>query len=139
MSRAAVSQFCQRIAKTPDLQNRLESGVKAGAGWDLFVAVGHEQGFDFTAQEATECFEHERKRRAACESAEHAETHILKHTPVLSDEVTDTLIWRRGGADASSARADAMSLNGLRRVALSRDWNIELPNTAADDDESIFS
>ena len=139
MSRAVVSQFCQRIAQAPELQNRLESGVKAGAGWELFVAVGHENGFDFTAQEAAECFEHERQRRAACESSHHAETQILKHTPVLSEEVTDTLIWRRGDADAASARADALSLNGLRRVALSRDWNIELPASAAADDESIFS
>ncbi len=139
MSRAAVSEFCQHIALTSELQNRLESGVKAGAGWDLFVAVGHELGFDFTAQEATECFEHERQRRAACESANHAETHILKHAPVLSDEVTDTLIWRRGDADPSSAREDALSLSGLRRVALSHDWSIELSDDAADDDESIFS
>ena len=138
MSRMAVSQFCQRIAQTSELQNRLESGVKAGSGWELFVAVGHEHGFDFTAQEATECFECERQRRAACESSDHAETHILKHTPVLSDEVTDTLIWRQGDADPST-RADALSLNALRRVALSRDWNIELPDAAAADDESIFS
>ena len=139
MSQAAVVQFCQRIAKTPDLQLRLESGVKSGAGWELIVSVGQEHGFEFSAQDAAECFEQERRRRAARESTEHAETHILKHSPVLDMEMADTQIMKRGDANSPARAADALSLKGLRRVALSHDWNIELSATAAEEDESIFS
>ncbi|MEK6260533.1 MAG: hypothetical protein AABP62_18200 [Planctomycetota bacterium] len=138
MSRAAVVHLCQHIAKTPELQRRLESGVRAGSGWDLIVSVGHEHGFEFTAHEAAECFEHERLRRAARESAGHAETHILKQRPSVSEELAETFILGRRTGD-SSARASELSLNGLRRVALSNDWNIELSETAADEDDSIFS
>lgn len=142
MSRAAVFQFCQQISKTLDLRTRLESGVKAGAGWDLLVGTGHELGFDFTADEAAECFEHERQRRAACESTGHAETQILKQSPVMDTRMAETLIMSSGNLDGShspSRAAEKLSLNGLRRVALSHDWNIELSSTADDDDESIFS
>ena len=138
MSRAAVVQFCQHIAKTPELRSRLESGVKAGAGWDLIVSVGHEHSFEFTAHEAAECFEHERQRRSARESADHSETTILKQSSVLDARMAETFIMRDGDA-GSASHADALSLNGLRRVALSQDWNIELSGTAADDDDSIFS
>lgn len=141
MSRAAVVQFCQHITKTPELRSRLESGVKAGAGWDLIVSVGHEHSFEFTAHEAAECFEYERQRRAGRESASHAETTILKQSPVLDTRMAETLIMGRGKSDASDSagRQDELSINGLRRVALSHDWNIELSATAADEDESIFS
>src|SRR5262249_55058351 len=110
----------------------------SGAGWELFVSVGREHGFEFTATDAAECFEQERRRRAARESAEHAETHILKRSPVLDVEMADTHILTHGETE-SPARADSLSLNGLRRVALSHDWNIELPATAANEDDSIFS
>lgn len=142
MSRAAVFQFCQQVSKTSELRTRLESGVKAGAGWELLVGTGHELGFDFTAHEAAECFEHERQRRAACESTGHAETHILKQAPVMDSRMAETLILSSGNPDGSRSQpraADALSLNGLRRVALSHDWNIELSSTAADEDDSIFS
>lgn len=138
MSRAAVVQFCQHIAKTPELRSRLEIDVKAGAGWDLIVAVGHEHGFDFTPHEAAECFEHERQRRAALESTGHAETTILKRSQYLDSRTAETVIVR-GEASGSASRPEALSLNGLRRVALSHDWNIELSDTAADDDDSIFN
>lgn len=142
MSRAAVFQFCQQVSKTPTLRTRLESGVKAGAGWELLVATGHELGFDFTAQEAAECFEHERQLRAAYESAGHSETHILKQSPIADPRTAETLIMSGGHSDGNNSpshAADAMSLNGLRRVALSHDWRIELSAGAAGDDESIFS
>ena len=142
MSRAAVFQFCQQISKTPELRTRLESGVKAGAGWDLLVSVGHEHGFDFTAHEAAECFEHERQRRAGRESAGHSETHILKQSPVMDTRMAETLIMSGGNLDSDhtpSRAAEMLSLNGLRRVALSHDWSIELSNSATDEDESIFS
>ncbi len=138
MSRAAVVQFCQHIAKTPDLRSRLESDVKAGAGWDLIVEVGREHNFDFTPHEAAECFEHERQRRDARESTGHTETTILKRSHFLDTRLAETLIVRDGNA-GSASHTDALSLNGLRRVALSHDWNIELSDTAADDDDSIFS
>lgn len=138
MSRAAVVQFCQHIAKTPELRSRLEIDVKAGAGWDLIVAMGREHHFDFTAQEAAECFEYERQRRAALESTGHAETTILKRSQFLDARLAETLIVRDGNA-GSASHTDALSLNGLRRVALSHDWNIELSATAAEEDESIFS
>ena len=138
MSRAAVVQLCQHIAKTPELQRRLESGVRAGSGWDLIVSVGHEHGFEFTAHEAAECFEHERLRRSAHESSGHAETQILKQRPSVSEDLAETFILGRSTGD-SPTRASELSLNGLRRVALSNDWNIELSETAADEDESIFS
>ena len=138
MSRAAVVQLCQHIAKTPELQRRLESGVRAGSGWDLIVSVGHEHGFEFTAHEAAECFEHERLRRSAHESSGHAETQILKQRPSVSEDLAETFILSRSTGD-SPTRASELSLNGLRRVALSNDWNIELSETAADEDESIFS
>ena len=138
MSRAAVVQLCQHISKTPELQRRLESGVRAGAGWDMIVSVGHEHGFEFTAHEAAECFEHERLRRAAQESSGHAETHILKHRPSENEELAETFILGRGTGE-SPARVSELSLNGLRRVALSNDWRIELSETAAEEDESIFS
>jgi len=139
MSQAAVVQFCQRIAKTPDLQRRLESGVKSGAGWELIVSVGQEHGFEFSAQDAAACFEQERRRRAALESAEHAETQILKRSPVLDMEMADTQIMSGGKADSPAHAADALSLDGLRRVALSHDWNIEVSATSTDEDDSIFS
>ena len=142
MSRAAVFQFCQQIAKAPELRTRLESGVKAGAGWELLVATAHEYGLDFTAHEAAECFEHERRRRSDRESAGHAETHILKQSPVMDTRMAETLIMSSGNLDGShspSRTAETQSLNGLRRVALSHDWNIELSSTSADEDESIFS
>lgn len=132
MSRAAVVQFCQRIAKSPELQSRLESGVKAGAGWELLVSAGHEHGFSFTDHEAAECFEHERLLRVARESADHAETRILKQAPVIDPRIAETLILGRG-------ENDVMSVNGLRRIALSHDWNIGASDTAAAEDESIFS
>lgn len=138
MSRAAVVQFCQHIEKTPELRNRLENDVKAGAGWDLIVAVGHEHSFEFTANEAAECFEHERQRRATLESTGHAETTILKRSQYLDARLAETMIVRDGNA-GSASHTDALSLNGLRRVALSHDWNIELSDTAADDDDSIFN
>ena len=138
MSRAAVVQLCQQIAKTPELRGRLESGVKAGAGWDLLVSTAQEHGFDFTAHEAADCFEHERQRRSARESAGHAETTILKHSPVLEARMAETFIVRDGNT-GSASHTDALSLNGLRRVALSHDWCIELSETAADDDDSIFN
>ncbi len=138
MSRAAVVHLCQHIAKAPELQCRLESGVRAGSGWDLIVSVGHEHGFEFTAHEAAECFEHERIGRAARESAGHAETQILKRRPSANEELAETLILGRDTSD-SSARASELSLNGLRRVALSNDWNIVLSETALAEDESIFS
>ena len=138
MSRAAVVQFCQHIAKTPELRSRLEIDVKAGAGWDLIVAVGHEHNFEFTAHEAAECFEYERQLRDARESTGHAETTILKRSQYLDARLAETLIVRDGNA-GSASRADALSLNGLRRVALSHDWSIELSKTAADDDDSIFN
>ena len=138
MSRAAVVHLCQHISKTPELQRRLESGVRAGSGWDLIVSVGHEHGFEFTAHEAAECFEHERLRRAARESAGHAETHILKQRPSVSEDLAETFILSRGTGD-SPTRASELNLNGLRRVALSNDWNIELSETSADEDDSIFS
>lgn len=138
MSRAAVVHLCQHIAQTPELQRRLESGARAGSGWDLIVSVGHEYVFEFTAHEAAECFEHERLRRAAHESSGHAETHILKQRPSVSEDLAETFILSRETGD-SPARASELSLNGLRRVALSNDWNIELSETAADEDESIFS
>ncbi len=137
MSRTAVVQFCQQIAKTPELRNRLESGVKAGAGWDLLVSTAHEHGFEFTAHEAADCFEHERQRRSTRESSGHAETTILKQSPVLDARMAETLIMRDG--EDTSSRADALNLGGLRRVALSHDWNIELSATAIEEDESIFS
>ena len=139
MSQAAVVQFCQQIAKTPDLQRRIESGVKSGAGWELIVSLGREHGFEFTAQDAAECFEQERRRRAARESAEHAETHILKRAPVLDMEMADTQIMSGGTADSPARAADALSLNALRRVVLSHDWNIEVSPTSAHEDDSIFS
>ena len=137
MSRAAVVQFCQQIAKTPELRSRLESGVKAGAGWDLLVSTAHKHGFDFTAHEAADCFEHERQRRSTHESSGHAETTILKQSPVLDARMAETFIVRDG--DDASTHADALNLNGLRRVALSHDWRIELSATAIEEDESIFS
>ena len=140
MSRAAVVQFCQYVAQTPELRNRLESGVTAGAGWDLIVSVGQEHSFAFTAHEAAECFEHERQRRASRESANHAETTILKQSPVVDARMAETFILRDGtDADGSASHSEALSLNGLRRVALSHDWNIELAGSAAADDDSIFS
>lgn len=138
MSRAAVVKLCQHISVTPDLRRRLESGVKAGAGWDLIVSVGHEHGFEFTAQEAAECFEHERLRRVAIESSGHAETHILKQRPSINEELAETFILGRGTGNSTTGQGES-SLNSLRRVALSNDWNIELSETAADEDESIFS
>lgn len=138
MSRVAVVQFCQHIAKTPELRSRLERDVKAGAGWDLIVSVGHEHSFEFTAHEAAECFEHERLRRATLESTGHAETTILKRSPVLDARTAETLIVRDGDS-GSAPHGETLSLNGLRRVALSHDWNIELSDTAAEDDDSIFS
>ena len=137
MSRAAVVQFCQEIAKTPELRSRLESGVKSGAGWDLLVSTAHEHGFEFTEHEAADCFEQERQRRAARESAGHAETTILKKSPVLDARMAETFIVRDG--DDASTHTDTLNLNGLRRVALSHDWNIELSATAIEEDESIFS
>ena len=142
MSRAAVSQFCQRIAQTPELQNRLESGVKAGAGWDLLVASGHELGLDFTAQEAAECYEHERQLRDDYEAAGHSETNILKQAQVENARIAETVILSGGDSDGNNSPSHAagvMSLNGLRRVALSHDWRIELSAGAVSDDESIFS
>jgi hypothetical protein len=142
MSRKAVVQFCQHIANTPELRTRLESGVKAGKGWDLIVAAGHEHGFDFTAHEAADCFEYERQRRIARESPSHAETHILRHSPLVADQrLVETLVLRDGGEpeEDSSKSSDGLSLGGLRRVALSHDWIIELSPTASDEDESIFS
>ena len=137
MSRAAVAQFCQQIAKSPELRGRLESGVKAGAGWDLLVSTAHEHGFEFTAHEAADCFEQERQRRTAHESASHAETRILKQSPILDARIAETLIVRDG--DDAAADAGTLNLNGLRRVALSHDWNIELSAAAIEEDESIFS
>ena len=133
MSRAAVVQFCQQVTQTPELKIRLESGVKSGAGWELLVATGQEYGFDFTTAEAAECFEHERDRRAARESAGHAETHILKQSPVFDPRIAETFVLRDGDDSGVS------SLKSLRRIALSHDWNIDLSPTAIDDDESIFS
>ena len=138
LSRAAVFQLCQHIAQTPELQRRLVSGVKAGVGWDLMVAVGHEHGFEFTEHEAAECFEYERIRRAARESAGYAETQILKQSPNVSDELCETFILGRSDGDPAT-RSGELSLNGLRRVALSNDWNIELSESMTADDESIFS
>lgn len=138
MSRAAVIQFCQHIAKTSELRSRLEIDVKAGAGWDLIVSVGSEHSFEFTAHEAAECFEHERQRRDALESTGHAETTILKRSQYLDAHTAETLIVRDESA-GSASHTEALSLNGLRRVALSHDWNIELSDSAADDDDSIFS
>jgi hypothetical protein len=119
MSRAAVVQFCQKIAISPELKGRLENGVRAGAGWDLLVSTAHEHGFEFTAHEAADCFEQERQRRTARESAGHAETHILKKSPVLDARMAETLIVRNG--DEDSAQASPLDLNSLRRVALSHD------------------
>ncbi len=138
MSRAAVFQFCQQVSKTPTLRTRLESGVKAGAGWELLVATGHELGLDFTAEEAAECFEHERQLRASYEAAGHSETNILKRAQIENARTAETVIMSSGDSDDSNS-ADVMSLNGLRRVALSHDWRIELSAGAVGDDESIFS
>lgn len=142
MSRAAVFQFCQQVSKTPALRTRLESGVKAGAGWELLVATGHELGLDFTAEEAAECFEHERQLRASYEAAGHSETNILKRAQIENARTAETVIMSGGDSDgnnSASCSADPMSLNGLRRVALSHDWRIELSAGAVGDDESIFS
>lgn len=138
MSRAAVFQFCQQVSKNSTLRTRLESGVKAGAGWELLVDAGHELGLDFTSQEAAECFEHERQLRADYEAAGHSETHILKQASVEDHRIAETLILSGGDSDGDNS-ADPMSLNGLRRVALSHDWRIELSAGAVSDDESIFS
>lgn len=138
MSRSAVVQFCQHVMGSSELQRRLESGVKAGAGWELIVSVAHEHGFEFTAHEAADCFEHERQRRAARESAGHAETHILKQRPSLSEELAETFILGQGG-DGSQSNTGGLSLNALRRVALSNDWHMELSESAQAEDESIFS
>lgn len=139
MSRAAVVQFCQHVANTPELRNQLESGVRAGAGWSLIVSTGHEYGFDFTAHEAADCFEHERQRRTTRESPSHAETQILKQSPV-DQRLIETLVMREGAnLDSNKLDAHGLSLSGLRRVALSHDWNIELSATAIEEDESIFS
>ena len=51
--------------------------------------------------------------------------------------MAETFIVRDG--DDASTHADALNLNGLRRVALSHDWRIELSATAIEEDESIFS
>lgn len=142
MSRAAVFQFCQQVSKNSMLRTRLESGVKAGAGWELLVEAGHELGLDFTAEEAAECFEHERQLRAAYEAAGHSETNILKRAQIENARTAETVIMSSGDSDDSNSpshSADVMSLNGLRRVALSHDWRIELSAGAVGDDESIFS
>lgn len=142
MSRAAVFQFCQQVSKNSTLRTRLESGVKAGAGWESLVDAGHELGLDFTAQEAAECFEHERQLRADYEVAGHSETHILKQAQVEDARIAATVILSDVNSDSNhspSHAADVMSLNGLRRVALSHDWRIELSAGAVGDDESIFS
>lgn len=142
MSRAAVFQFCQQISKNSELQTVLENGVKNGAGWELLVSNAHEHGFDFTASEAAECFECERQRRASVESTGHAETHILKQTPIIDARTAETLIMSSGNPNGDHSSANAagiVNLSGLRRVALSRDWRIELPSSAADEDASIFS
>ena len=140
MSRAAVVKFCQQVTQTPELRTRLKSGVKSGAGWELLVTIGQEHGFDFTRNEAVECFEHERKRRATRESAGHAETHILKQSPILDPRVAETFILREGtGGKVASEHADPLNLKSLRRIALSHDWNLESSPTAVEDDESIFT
>lgn len=129
MSRTAVAQFCHRIAKTPDLQKRIEEAVRSEAGWDLFVSVGREHGFIFTEYEAAECLEYERQRRAKHETPGHAETVLLKEPIRLEEEtdpLADTLIWQPGDEGAE------LSINSLRRIALSHNWNIELPPNASD-------
>ena len=53
--------------------------------------------------------------------------------------MADTQIMSGGKADSQAHAADALSLDGLRRVALSHDWNIEVSATSTDEDDSIFS
>lgn len=140
MSRAAVVQFCHHVAQAPELQNRLENAVKSGAGWDSIVSVGHELGFEFTTHEAAECFEYERQRRATRESPSHSETTILKQSPIQDARMAETFILRgREAVGRSACETDDLSLKSLRRIALSRDWSMELPLSAKGEDESVLS